>query len=126
MMLAKSFTALVYLNGSTGRKGGGIDGVGRSIIVSLMAMALKKYSHSPHVTWRQVEKDAVVLDLRTSVYCSLNEVGVLIWEAIGRGQGVEAIRDKVCQTYDITPKAAQRDIEELIADLLNKNLIVES
>lgn len=86
----------------------------------------RKYKHASHVTWRQVEKDAVILDLNTSVYFSLNEVGVLVWERLGKGASVEEIRDEVCRVYDVPAKTAQKDIEDLISQLKKKDLLVEA
>jgi len=86
----------------------------------------EKFKHASHVTWRQVEKDAVILDLDTSVYFSLNELGMLVWERLGDGATIAEIQDEVCRLYDVTPKIAHKDIELLIAAMTAKKLLVKA
>ncbi len=86
----------------------------------------EKFKHASHETWRQVEKEAVILDLDTSVYFSLNELGVLVWERLGDNASIAEIRDEVCRLYDVPAKTAHKDIELLIAAMLAKKLLVKA
>ena len=85
-----------------------------------------KFKHASNVTWRQVDKDAVILDLDTSNYFSLNEVGVLVWERLGDGATIAEVCEEVCKLYDVPPKDALRDIEKLVAALSAKKLLVKA
>lgn len=83
----------------------------------------QKYRHSEHVSWRRVEDEAVVLDLNTSVYFSLNEIGAMIWERLGAGDSPEQIQAAVYEEYDVEPSLAWRHIEALVAQMLGEKLL---
>ncbi len=82
-----------------------------------------KYKHADHVSWRRVENEAVVLDLNSSDYFSLNETGLLIWEKIGEGSNLEELAEAVAAEYDVEEKAAKTDVKKLVDELLKKKLI---
>ena len=82
-----------------------------------------KYKHAEHVAWRKVEKDAVLLDLNTSVYYSLNGVGAIIWERLGAGASPDEVKDEVCSEFDVQPKDAQKHLETFVRELCAKKLL---
>jgi hypothetical protein len=83
-----------------------------------------RYKHAGHVSWRRVEDETVILDLTTSVYFSLNEAGALIWELLGEKAAVDEIHAAVCGKFDVPPALARKDLEALVARLLDKKLLV--
>ncbi len=83
----------------------------------------EKYKHAERAAWRQVDKEAVILDLESSDYFSLNEVGVLIWEKLGAGADLDEIAQAVCAEYDVEEAKAKKDASSLVSDLLKKKLI---
>ncbi|MHB2025042.1 MAG: PqqD family protein [Elusimicrobiota bacterium] len=85
----------------------------------------KKYKHAERAAWRRVEKEGVVLDLESSEYFSLNEIGVLVWENIGSGATIDKIAKTVEDEYDVTGDQARKDIDALVRELLKKKLIEE-
>jgi hypothetical protein len=82
------------------------------------------YKHAENISWRKVGADGVLLNLDTSAYYSLNEVGVLIWERIGMGDDAEAVTQAVCGKYDREPALVRKDVDALIKDLLAKGLLL--
>ena len=82
-----------------------------------------KYRHADHVSWRKVENEAVVLDLNSSDYFSLNETGLLIWEKIGEGSTLEGLAEAVASEYDVEAKAAKADVKKLVDELVKRKLI---
>ena len=83
----------------------------------------KGYRHAENISWRRVGAEAVLLDLDTSAYYSLNEVGIIVWERLGAGDGVEAIAAAVCKQYDAREPEVRKHVEGLIADLVAKGLL---
>lgn len=72
---------------------------------------------------RQLENEAVLLDLERGTYFGLNEVAGAIWEMIGRGATVGEIRAEVLDRYEVDPLDLERDLEQLVADLAQRGLI---
>jgi len=83
----------------------------------------EKYRHADHVSWRKVENEAVVLDLNTSDYFSLNETGLVVWEKLGEGADLHGLAEAVCAEYDVDEKQAMADAKKLVGELLKKKLI---
>ncbi|MGH7442476.1 MAG: PqqD family protein [bacterium] len=82
-----------------------------------------KYKHAERAAWRQVDKEAVILDLESSEYYSLNEVGVLIWEKLGAGAEMDDIVESVCEDFDVDTAKAKKDVAALVGDLTKKKLL---
>jgi hypothetical protein len=83
----------------------------------------KKYRHADHVSWRRVENDVVILDMNTSVYYSLNETGVVVWEVLGEGKSVDEAEKEVARRYVSEPRKVAGDVGKLIKSLLKENLL---
>jgi hypothetical protein len=67
---------------------------------------------------------AVLLNLRTKRYFSLNETGTRVWELLLEGRTEEEIVRTMTQEYDVTEDAARRETAEVIAALRDNELIV--
>lgn len=81
------------------------------------------YRHADQVSWRRVGNETVLLDLDTSDYFSMNELGALIWERLGEGVDITKIVDEVCRTYAVDAQLATNDVEALIEQLLKRKLL---
>ncbi|MFI5349994.1 MAG: PqqD family protein [Elusimicrobiota bacterium] len=82
------------------------------------------YKHADHVSWRRVEDEVVILDLDSSDYFSLNDVGALIWERLGKGETSEQILDSVCGEFDVAPEKALKEMQALVKQLTGKKLLL--
>ena len=69
----------------------------------------KKTKISPTVTWRKVNEEAVILNLETSVYYSVNQAGTFIWELLVEGKPLEKIGPALAAEYKLTPEQAAED-----------------
>ena len=74
------------------------------------------YEKEPDVSWRSIEGQAVLIHNQRGEIRVLNETGTLVWEHLE--EGVDSIARRLTEAYDIDADTAQRDAEELIADLL--------
>ena len=86
----------------------------------------RRYKHAPHAAWRHVEGEAIILDLNTSVYYSLNDTGARIWERLGEGAPPEKIAEELSGEFEVKAEAAARDIEQIVARLLKESLLVQA
>ncbi|MBI3552389.1 MAG: PqqD family protein [Elusimicrobia bacterium] len=82
-----------------------------------------KYRHMPHVAWRRVEEESVLLNVDTSEYYSLDPVGTQIWEGLGRGEGPEQVAATLVDEYGIPRERAVKDTRAFVSDLLKERLI---
>lgn len=83
-----------------------------------------RFKHAPNTAWRRIEDEAVILDLRTSVYFSLNDTAAFIWERVGDGLPAEEIAALVTEDFEQTLESARRDVLELLRELHKNELIV--
>lgn len=84
------------------------------------------YRHAENITWRKVGEEGVLLNLDSSVYYSLNEPGILIWERLGEGDDVDAAAAAVCARFEGTEAQVRKDVLALVDDLLEKGLLLKA
>jgi hypothetical protein len=69
---------------------------------------------------------AVVLNLRTKRYYSLNETGTRIWQLLVDGRAEAEIVDEITREYEVDPSMARDETRALIAALQAEELIIAS
>ena len=70
-----------------------------------------------------LSNEAVILNLKTGVYFGLNPVGAFIWTLIQKPVSILSIRDKVLEEYDVDPERCEREILDLMQQLVDAGLI---
>ncbi len=83
-----------------------------------------KYKHAPHVAWRRVEDESVLLNVDTSDYYSLDPVATEIWERIGKGQRAGKIAVSVAESYGMPKSKVSKDTQSFISSLLKEKLLL--
>ena len=81
---------------------------------------------SPDVVFRDLEGEAVILDLASGRYFGLNAVGTRIWTLLDAGMPLERIVDTLAGEYDADARQIARDVTTLIDELSSRGLIVAS
>ncbi|OGR60171.1 MAG: hypothetical protein A2X36_12105 [Elusimicrobia bacterium GWA2_69_24] len=81
------------------------------------------WKHSEHVAWRKVAGEAVILDVDTAVYYSLNGVGLRIWELLGERKPEAEILDAITSEYDAPRQRIAEDLERLLRRLKKEGII---
>lgn len=79
---------------------------------------------SPDVVFRNLDGEAVLLDLGSGTYFGLNEVGTRIWQMIEAGDDEPAIVSTLAAEYAAEPAAIAADVERLLGELRSRRLIV--
>jgi len=62
------------------------------------------------LSWRDVEDEVVILDLRSSRYLSLNGTGALLWQALDAGADDAALVDLLVDRFGVPAGAAAADV----------------
>jgi hypothetical protein len=86
----------------------------------------KEVKLSPTVVFRDLDGEAVLLDLSSGIYFGLNEVGTRVWQMVGEGRGEAEIVAALAAAYEADAAIIDRDVARLLEDLRARRLIVES
>jgi hypothetical protein len=81
---------------------------------------------SPDVVFRDLEREAVILDLASGTYFGLNEVGTRVWRLVDEGRHPCEIVDMMAAEYAADRETIARDVERLLEDLRTRRLIVSA
>ena len=58
--------------------------------------------------------ESIILNLKSGIYYSLDEVGARIWGLIEQPMAITAIRDAILGEYDVQAEVCERDIHAFI------------
>lgn len=86
---------------------------------------MSRYAIPNTVLTQKLGDEMVLLDLAGEGYFSLNEVGTRVWQLLAQGQSAGQIQAVLEADYDVAPEQLEKDIGELIAQLLEQGLLVE-
>ena len=78
------------------------------------------------VVFEVLEGEAVVLNLDTGIYFTLNPVGTRIWELIEEHGDLAKVRDAMISEYEVGEETLDRDIEALMRELVEKGLVLST
>lgn len=78
--------------------------------------------NTAEVAAKDVDGEAVLINLTNGMYYSMDLVGGFIWSLIEGGYELAAIADAVAERYDIAGDVAKKDVEELARQLLDEKL----
>jgi len=79
---------------------------------------------APRIRCREVGGEAVLLDLGAGTYFGLNATGTVIWRCVEGGASLAEAEAAVTGKFDIEPQRAWADLVELVANLLERGLVV--
>ncbi len=77
-----------------------------------------------HVLFRQLDDEAVLLNLDTGRYYGFDEVGLRMWRALSETDDVEQAKKRLLAEYDVAPARLETDFKSWIAALENHGLLV--
>ena len=78
----------------------------------------------PSVVHEIIDGEAVIINMNTGCYYSIDEVGAVIWEFISKGAGVVRIVDIVATRYAGEKNLVADGVHDLLEQLLKEDLIV--
>lgn len=77
---------------------------------------------SPDALFQEIGGEGVILDLASSSYFGLDEVGVRFWQLLQADPVVASARDSLLAEYDVEPAQLEQDLEKLIEQLVEAGL----
>ena len=78
---------------------------------------------NPGAIFREVEGEAVILDLDTGLYFGLDAVGTRIWKLIQQHGSLRRVLEALEDTYDGPPSAVKAGLLRLVTELLDRRLL---
>ena len=85
------------------------------------------FERSPSATHQAVAGEAIVIDLNTGSYYSLNETGTWLWENLDGQRNVGELSQELATACGIPEQneSVQADLIELLANLVKEALVQE-
>ena len=77
----------------------------------------------PDVLFRQLDQEAVILNLESELYFGLDPVGTDMWRALTATDSIQAAYERLLKQYDVPPEALRNDLEELVEKLAADGLL---
>lgn len=83
------------------------------------------YRINPDLAWRTIDGEVVILKIKSTTYYSLDTVGSVIWTSLdGVTLTRDALLEKVLAEFEVAPETAEKDLVELLDDLLREELLL--
>jgi Coenzyme PQQ synthesis protein D (PqqD) len=75
------------------------------------------------VLLRELDGEAVLLNLSTSTYFGLDAVGTRFWAVLTSAPSVEAAYEILLDEYDVPPSVLHQDLDALLGQLMEHGLL---
>ena len=78
------------------------------------------------VLFQELQGEAVLFDLKTGIYLSLNKVGTRIWQLLGEHELLSKVVELMLSEYDVTEECCRKDLFDLIEKMREHGLVTVS
>jgi hypothetical protein len=75
------------------------------------------------ITWREIDGDLVILDLRSSTYLTANASGSVLMRHLTEERTLEQLAQALVDTFDIPERRAKKDVQTFIGELGERGLL---
>lgn len=82
-----------------------------------------RFMPAPSVVARELDGEAVLLDLASSSYFGLDAIGFHIWSALDGETQLANIVSQLEDEYEVEPEQLRRDVCALVHSLAEKGLV---
>lgn len=100
-----------------------LAGARTHVWIKVMTDAVRLAIH-PSVVFRELDGEAVLLNLDSGVYYGLDAVGTRVWALVAEYGSARGVCDQMEKEYDVSPEVLERDVDRLIGELRDKGLLV--
>jgi hypothetical protein len=87
---------------------------------------MRDLERNPEVVTTELEEGAVLLNIETGFYYSLNEPGAEIWRSVDAAEGAQELTDLLRQRFDVDPDGAAAAVSGFTAELEREGLLARS
>jgi hypothetical protein len=75
------------------------------------------------VIYQPLHDEVVLLKLTSQQYFGLNDIGTSMWKLLMEHCDTAVVIDRLCEEYVVDRETAQRDVDVLVANLINAGLL---
>jgi hypothetical protein len=86
--------------------------------------ASTKPRRSPNANYQMVGEEAIIIDINTGSYYSVNDTATMFWELIDGQRTIADCARTIAGDYDVEPGEVEADLLELAAELKDEGLII--
>jgi hypothetical protein len=83
-------------------------------------------ARSDDVTWRNVDGQVVILDLRDSCYHRTNATGALLWERLQEECTPGDLESILVESFDLDVSSASRDVAAFLEAMRSCDLLLDA
>jgi coenzyme PQQ synthesis protein D (PqqD) len=76
------------------------------------------------VTSKIIDGEAIIINLASGMYYSLDKTGALVWMLIGGGYSLGESTDVLSGRFNVPIDRVREDLERLVDDLVRQNLVL--
>lgn len=76
------------------------------------------------VTSKIIDGEAIIINLASGMYYSLDKTGALVWILIGGGYSLGESADVLSARFSVPVDRVREDLERLVNDMLKQNLVL--
>ena len=77
---------------------------------------------SDDAIFREMDGEAVILNLESGTYFGLDPVGTRIWQLLEEHGNLRAVFDQMRQEFDVEPEVLETDLLRLVGQFAEKGL----
>jgi hypothetical protein len=81
--------------------------------------------NSQDVSAEVIDGEAIIINVASGVYYSLDNVGAAIWNLLEKGFSLQHCLETLLRRYVVSEERARPDLENLVTQLLEEDLIAE-
>jgi len=100
-----------------------ITALPHSIVIQIMINKNQFFLLSKEVLSQEIDDETVLLDMKSENYFGLNYVGKRVLDIITTGANIDTIVQTLLEEFDVEENQLEKDINELIQQLLDTGLI---
>ena len=78
---------------------------------------------SEDVVFRDLEGEAVILNLESGTYFGLDKVGTRIWSLLQKNSSLREVFEAALDEYEVDAETLERDLLRLVQELRAKGLV---
>lgn len=82
--------------------------------------------NSQTVAAKVLDNEAIIINLETGIYYSMEKTGGLIWKMFEDGCSLEEIGTTLSRQYDVSADRALEDVKRITSELVQENLLLPS
>lgn len=83
----------------------------------------KRFVVPKNVLVREVDGEAVILNIESERYFGLDDIGTRIWSALTAANSAQEAYETLLKAYDVDPDILRQDLNELIEKLMANGLL---